>query len=276
MTQAIYRKDFERAVDDFKEIMDSILQADRLTYLVRVKELVNFIEGNHIIKHFVNPFLNMPIEIKQVIPQWGVFKLPSNNDEQIAFVIKLFYAASQEKCSLEICLYEAFMKQNFDENYYAFNRAVVKNCYNKILRLLNDYLGNHYPLDIEKAIKASVVHVNDYSTKNHYEIRDNNQSNIVAGGDGNIQNIKIGFTDRVVADLIKLHNLNDKQVEELKPALKILEQEDKKETTDTSLLQKTWETIYSIGGKVALGVTVRYLTQPELIKSSATYLMSLL
>ncbi|CQR72140.1 hypothetical protein SOV_09830 [Sporomusa ovata DSM 2662] len=275
MVEAITRKDFERAIRDFKQIMDSMLMADRQSYVTRVKELVTLIETNHILKSFMQPYLDIPIEVKEIIPEWGKFYLPSESDKQIAFVLKLFYEVNQGKCNLDIRLYEAFGNKTLNQNYYSFNNNVIRNFHSKILQKLYDFLEDQFQSKDEPINQAKVINYTDNRTTNHYEITGNTQSNIAAGGDYNTQSIELGFSEKVISNLVNLHKFTLQQIEEIKPALKVLEEEQKKDIPDKGILQKAWDTIYSIGGKVALSVTTQYIIHSGILQSATAFVMSL-
>lgn len=265
--QPMFRKDFERAIRDFKQVMQSILATDKMdTYETRVKEFVDLVETNHVLKTFMQPFIDIQIDIKEVVPGWREFKLPSDSNKQIAYMFKLFYTVHNENWRLANYLHDAFGERNVSMNYYKFNNVFVQNCYDKLLIMLQDFLDDQF----EKPQKETAM------VFNHYEIKDINNSNIVAGGSNNVQSINLGLSDKILIELINTCKLTQEQIDVIKPALKIIEQEHGKEKPDKGLLEAAWEKVYSIGGKIALQATINLITKPEVMQSGMTFIMGLL
>lgn len=272
MVQPIFRKDFDRALRDFKAAMTSILAADRHNYEAQVNLFIELIDTNPVLNSFMQPYFSIPVEIDEIVPEWGVFDLPSDINKQIAYMLKVFRQTCGDDYFLLNHIHTAFCVQNINQNYFNFNRVVVQNCYNKLLTTFEDYLEDHFPPEPHQTLPIPPASI----TLNHYEIKDNHQSNIVANGAANAQAINTGFTDKVLAELLKNHNLEQGKLDEIKEALKAIENAQSEEKANTSLLSSAWEKIYSVGGKIALQLAMSYLTKPEIIQTGYAYLMTLI
>ena len=272
MVQSITRKDFDRAMRDFNNAIEGILSADRHNYEAQVCSFINLIDTNHILKSFLQPYFSIPIEIDQVVPGWDEFNFPNDGNTQIAYMLKVFRKVHDEDFAFLDHIHNAYCEQNINQNYYSFNRVVVQNCYNKLLAKFEDFAEDQFPRTIDQTHAMPTPAI----TYNHYDIKGNHQSNIVANGTHNLQTVGIGFTDTVIAELMGKHNFAQKQIDEIKDALQVLEKAQSAEKPNTSLLHNAWEKIYHVGGKIALEVAVGYLSKPEIIQSGCSFLMGLL
>jgi len=144
MAETLLRKDYERIFREFNQVMESILSADRQTYDSKVKECVTLIEDSQILKNFMQHYLDNSITVNEVMRGWNEFIFPGKSDEQIAFLLKLFYEVYNGTCNLSVKLYEAFGNKTLNDNYYAFNKNVVRSCYDKLKQKFNDYIEDKF------------------------------------------------------------------------------------------------------------------------------------
>lgn len=265
-------KDIKRAIQDLSNIINDILNANHDTYQSLVRRFVSFIRGNEIVNQIVKPLLDIELDTDLVrdVPQsgWGRFELPANMTEHLALVLQLFCYFEDQNIRVRDFTLKYFKKRSFDENIDIFNHQVVRPAFRELMNRLNDFIGDELNEHTEE-----MVYQQNFQIFNVGDINAGGGS-IAFGKDIKQEVVSQGFIERYIRELINL-GVGIKEIDEVRPIIEEIDEENKKDTIDKSRLKKLLNNLYQHGKEVMIKAIINVATRPETLKAAQEYLQNL-
>lgn len=196
----------KRDVEGLIEDMENIIQSSSNEYQDRVWQFLNRINNSDILKSIIGPYFVIEIPEGQGFynSRFGnriEYKVPINDDEEIAAVLCLFKDYSVKVNQLNNIAFYIYYGKRFDDNINKLNYNIVLPAFNKLKRKLQYKLEDLDELEVTEFEEHDIKIININSITN---------SNISLGNN-NIQTIESNNLDDVILELKNITSISNEQ-----------------------------------------------------------------
>lgn len=166
--------------------------------------------------------------------------LPSNLDEQIAYVLTVFKQVAEEEISLQNLSYKLFGYRGFGENIKSYISQIAFPCLRELKFRLNDLIEDQ--VDGKKEILSAELNIINYGTLNAHR-----GSNIAIGKDINQSIHYKNIKEDIVKEVRESRLLSEESISEVEEVATELEQELSQSVPSASKLKELARKVYDIG-----------------------------
>ncbi|OWP58528.1 hypothetical protein ETZ92_019320 [Bacillus velezensis] len=252
-------KEVKRSVRNFESAVQDIVQAGYKTYRSRIKTLMGLCKDDPVINSIVTPFFSMPIELERIHVKdfdWIILNLPSNLDEQIAYVLTVFKQVAESELSLEDLSFEIFQEHNVQANIQRYISQVAFPCLRELNHRLNDLIEDQ--VDGKKEIPRADLNIINYGTLNAER-----GANIAIGKDihQSIQNKSI--KEEILKKVRESNLVPEESIDVVEEVATELEQELSQSKPSESKLKELARKVYDIGEQGILKIFRNAVDDPR-------------
>lgn len=251
-------KEVKRAIRDLENAASDLLNASYATHKARVNRLIELLESNLVLIYIVKPLLEMPVDTNEIEQENDLY-LPTNINEQIAYILQLLKRASNNQVDLDIFGMVVFGEHSASQGIFILNNEVIRPCLRELLLKLEDLIED------EVAGKEQ-INPNNLQIFNWGNISANG-GNIAIGQDIS-QKIEVEhFPEKIVSAFLNA-GFSLEKIDAVRPAIEQLDTELKKKEVEVPVLKRILAKIYEIGEKSMIQIITNLITKPEIISAA--------
>lgn len=266
------QKDIKRAIRDFEKAIEALQNSGFKVYNTRVKELVNSITNNPVLKNIIGPYLEMEVDFARIenAPEgdWFDLQLPLDKDLQIAYVLQIMKRSADGEFNIENYALNIYVARNLNENIRLWNNEILFPC----LDVLNDKLHDLIEDEVEgkEQVNAASLQIINYGSITA-------EKGNVAIGQGISQSISIGeISNEIIKKALDQGLITAEQTEKAKTVTDQIENELQQEEPSQGKLKQLASNLYSIGSKGLLSLTTNVITDPKWGEAVTAFLFTLI
>jgi len=252
-------KEVLRSIRSFESTVQDILQAGYTTYKSRIKTLMGLCKGNPVINSIVVPFFSIPIKLEHIhVKSFDRIEinLPSNVDEQIAYVLTVFKQVAEEEISLESLGFKIFKQRSPQENIQRYISQIAYPCLRELNYKLNDLIEDQ--VDGRKEIPSAELNIINYGTLNAER-----GGNIAIGKDIHQSIHYKNIKEEIIKKVREANLLSEEAIDVVEEVATELEQELSQSEPSESKLKELARKIYDIGEQGVLKIFRTVVNDPR-------------
>ncbi|MCG0590580.1 hypothetical protein L6P38_19000 [Bacillus velezensis] len=266
-------KEVKRAIRDFESAVHDVINAGYNTYQSKIQRLVDLSKSNRVISFIVGPIFSLNVDLNEVHSRrngsgWIELKLPSNMDEHIAYVLKVFQLVSEDKLSLENESFLIYKQKRIADNIQLYMSEVCYPCLRELTYKLSDLVEDK--VDGKNEISDASLKIINYGT-----LTAQNGSTIAVGQNisqsVNFKSIKEDIMEKVKASGV----VSEDSLGEVEELAGELEEELNRDEPDDSKLKRFAQKALEIGENGLLKVLTTVVTDPRWGQAAAQALLNI-
>ncbi|PEB10417.1 hypothetical protein [Bacillus thuringiensis] len=230
----------KKSIKNYDRAINSLLTAGYNLYQARVKELINLVKTDQILKEVIGPYLYMKVNFEKVENEsggWFYIEMPEEEDLQIAYVFQVMERAAKGEFSMDNYAFYIFKDTQINNNLYDWNHQILLPC----LQILEEKLESLIEEEVENkdGIEAQALNIiNNYGNGNF------------AVGSGNTQNLTIttqGVSDEIIKKALEQGTITQDQVKDVQSITGEIVEELGQDSPDGEKLQSFAAKFFDIG-----------------------------
>jgi hypothetical protein len=267
-------KEVKRAIRTFDMAATDIANAGYTTYKARIKRFMELIEQDSVINSIVCPLFNISVDLEVIHHSFngywiGEVKLPTNINEQLAYVLKIFKSVSLAELSLEDLSHRIYKRKRFEDNIQAWINEIAFPLMKELSYRLQDLIEDE--VEGKDEIQSSSLQIVNYGTITA------EQGSAVAIGNDIQQNITYkNIAHDIMEKVRSAQVVPAEKISEVEQISKELEEEMGNATPSPTKLKGFAQKLYDIGQTGLLKVTSTVITDPRWGQAVADTLMNLI
>lgn len=136
-------KDVKRSIRDFNTLIEDILYSDYHTYKARIKAFLAKIKDDNVIHSIVKPLMEIDVDLNKVHKRtqghWiDKLDLPTDRNDQIAYILKVFKLDSEGSFSLEGLAFDIYQIRRISDNIEKYLYDIARPCLRELSFKLQD------------------------------------------------------------------------------------------------------------------------------------------
>lgn len=252
-------KEVKRSVRSFESAVQDIVNAGYATYQSRINTLVALCKDDPVINSIVTPFFSIPIELERIHVKgfdWISLDLPSNLDEQIAYVLTVFKQVAERKISLEDLSLEIFQDRNIQENIRRYISQVAFPSLRQLNYKLSDLIEDQ--VDGKKEIPRADLNIINYGTLNAER-----GANIAIGKDIHQSIQQKSIKEDILKKVRESNLVSEESIDVVEEVATELEQELSQSQPSESKLKELAKKVYDIGEQGVIKIFRTVVNDPR-------------
>ncbi|MEB3057509.1 hypothetical protein [Bacillus pseudomycoides] len=262
------QKIVKRSIRNYDRAIDSLLTAGYNLYQVRVKELINLVKTDEVLKEIIGPYLYMKVNFGKIENEsggWFYIEMPDDKDLQIAYVFQIMERAAKGEFSMDNYAFYIFKDKRINNNISNWNHQILSPC----LQILEDKLRDLIEEEVENknGVEAQALNIiNNYGNGNF------------AIGSGNTQNLTIttqGVSDEIIKKALEQGTITQEQVQDVQIVTEEIVEELGQDSPDEEKLQSFAEKLFNIGKAGLLKIANSSINDQRWGEAVTTFLLGM-
>lgn len=264
-------KEVRRAIRDFNSKVEQLAAANHHVYGTRVREFIHEIENNQVLKTIINPYMEMEVNFNAIEGQhagdWFNFNLPSDTDEQIAYVLQIMKRSSIGEFPIENYAFHIFRQKKLNDNISSWNSQILIPVLDKLHLKLEDLLEDEVEgKDQIPEAKLQIINNGTITAQ---------QGNVAIGKEITQKINQDNISNEIVEKALQDQVISKEQAPQLKEITDKIENELNKENPSQVSLEKLISRLYDLGEKALIKITTDLVNFPIWTNAVNDFLLQL-
>ncbi len=266
-------KEVKRAIRTLEVATSDILNAGYLTYKVRIERFIAIINEDKVINSIVAPLLTIPVDFDSIhvsnSGDWiSELRLPISIDEQLAYVIQIFYKVKTGAIDLGNLSFRIYRKNRFEDNIQLFLSQIARPCLRELLDRLHYLVEDE--VEGQESIASAALQIFNYGSITA------EQGSAVAIGKDIQQTVTYkNITPKVMEVVREQQVVPEEKMAEVEQVINEIQEEINKDEPSESKLKSFAGKVYGLGETALLKVISNELTDPKWGHAVSKTLLSL-
>ncbi|MEB4859751.1 hypothetical protein [Priestia megaterium] len=253
-------KEVKRSIRNFESAAQDILSAQYSTYESRIEKFIEITRVDPVINSIVGPLFLLKIDLEKIHVSgddlWIELKLPTNTDEELAYVVQMFDLITRREISLDNIAFGIYRNNSFSQNISLWMSDVARPNLRELSYRLNDLVEDEVSGKEEVATAALQIF-------NYGSINASHGSSVAMGKDIhqtiNYKNVANEIMDKVRAE----QAVSEDKLDQVEEASNELQEELAKAAPSPSRLTQLAGKFYELGEAGLLKVVSTVVTDPK-------------
>ncbi|MBK5482972.1 hypothetical protein JFV29_14065 [Peribacillus sp. TH16] len=250
-----------RAIRTLDAAASDILTAGYSVYKARIVRFISIINEDKVINSIVAPLLAIPVDFEFIHfsrnGHWiSELKLPSNVDEQLAYVVQIFDQVVKGDINLDSLSHRIYKHKRFEDNIQQFLSEIARPCLRELIDRLHDLV--EVEVKGKESIASAALQIFNYGSITA------EQGSAVAIGKDIQQTVNYENITHKIMDLVREQQVvPEEKMAEVEQVMNEIQEEINKPEPSQSKLKDFAGKVYGLGETALLKVVSTVLTDPK-------------
>jgi hypothetical protein len=267
-------KEVKRAIRTFDMAATDIVNAGYNTYKARIKRFVEIMENNNVINSIISPLLTIELNFEEIHHSHNGYwiselRLPTDINQQLAYVLKIFVSVSQGELHLDDLTSKIYKRKSFEDNIQSWIYEVASPCLRELSYRLQDLVEDE--VEGKEEVQSSALQIVNYGTITA------EQGSAVAIGKDIQQTVTYKNIVNEIIEKVKAENIvPEAKLPEVEKVTKEIEEEINNANPSPTKLKQFANKLYEIGQTGLLKAASTIIADPRWGQAVADTLMTVM